>query len=99
MSERLHAGESFSSNLVKEIFAETARARTTVPSPRDAFDIQRIYEVLAPHVPSLLKLHGTDCYSEIFRLIFEHGWKLNGRFGGCRTSASGTEPTDEVHAS
>ncbi len=72
MSERLRAGEPFSLNLVKEIFAETARARTTVPSSRDALDIQRIYDVLSPRVPSLLRLHGTDCYTEIFRLIFEH---------------------------
>ena len=72
MSERLRAGESFSFNLVKEIFAETARARTTVPSPRDALDIQRIYDVLVLRVPSLLKLHGTDCCTEIFRLFFQH---------------------------
>lgn len=72
MSERLRAGESFSLPLVREIFAETGRARNTVPSPHDGLDIQRIYEVLAPCVPSLLKLRGTDCHTEVFRLIFEH---------------------------
>jgi hypothetical protein len=38
----------------------------------NALDIQRVYEVLAPRVPSLLKLRGTDCHTEVFRLIFEH---------------------------
>lgn len=71
ISERLRAGESFSLSLVRGVFAETSEREARCRHRVTLLNVQRIYEALAHCVASLLKLRGTDCHTEVFRLIFE----------------------------